>query len=448
METITESFWQKSKVLVKGLMIGFLVLLLLIPTFFVANLIEEREERQKEAIKEVSSKWAGRQNIAGPILVIPYHEIVTEQNSKTVLVKRFAYVLPDELNISSYVQPQERSRGIYKVMLYTAQATLNGSFRNTTFDRLQIPAERILWNQAFIRFYISDAKGLNEEMKLNWNDSVLTLTPSSEGGMDAAMEAAVPLAGPQALQQIKFSTQVNFAGSEQILFTPLGKISTVSVKAKWPHPSFTGNILPQTSQIKKDSFSAVWKSPSHKRNFPQQWKENQYSMAASFHTDMDRTSNVYGIGGSAFGVNLFIPVNGYQKTMRSIKYAVLCIILTFAAFFLIDTIHKKSIHPLQYGLIGIALVLFYVLLLSFSEYIGFNYAYAIAAVATIGLIGWFARGVLSSGKLSLLLSVILVFVYGYVFTILQLQDYALILGSIGLFITLAIIMYFSRRVKW
>jgi inner membrane protein len=261
------------------------------------------------------------------------------------------------------------------------------------------------------------------------------------------MEAAVPLTGEASLQGIRFSTALNFGGSEQILFTPLGKTSTVKVSAKWPHPSFTGDILPQSSLIKQDSFSAQWKSLAHKRTFPQQWKGNQYSMRSG-DQNMRTETNLYQVGAAAFGVNLFIPVNGYQKTMRSIKYAVLCILLTFAAFFLIDTIHKKSVHPLQYGLIGIALVLFYLLLLSFSEYIGFNAAYAIAAVATIGLIGWFLKGVLSSGKLSFLLSVILLFVYSYVFTILQLQDYALLLGSIGLFATLAVIMYFSRKIQW
>ena len=282
---------------------------------------------------------------------------------------------------------------------------------------------------------------------MRWNDSLLTLSPAAESGSGEAMEAAVPMVDATSLQNIRFSTTLSIGGSEQILFTPLGKTSTVSIKAKWPHPSFTGSILPQASKIGEDSFSAQWKSLAHKRTFPQQWKANNYSMFSG-EQYADRQSNLYQVGASAFGVNLFIPVNGYQKTMRSIKYAVLCILLTFAAFFLIDTIHKKSVHPLQYGLIGIALVLFYVLLLSFSEYIGFNGAYAVASIATIGLIGWFVQGVLSSGRLSILLSVILLFVYSYVFTILQLQDYALLLGSIGLFLTLAVIMYFSRKVQW
>ncbi len=447
MDTPSESIWQKSKILVKALIIGFLVILLLIPTFLVSNLIQEREQRQKEAVQEVSSKWAGRQNIAGPMLVIPYLETYVDAQNKVVTTKQLAYILPDSLNISGSVHPQERSRGIYKVMLYTAKAAVAGAFHNTSFERLQIPADKVLWQQAFVRFHLSDPKGLNEELQLKWNDSLLVLTPSVESVSGEAMEATVPLSGAVDLQNIRFSTTLNIGGSEQILFTPLGKTSTVNIESQWPHPSFTGAVLPEVSQIKKDSFKAKWSSLAHKRSFPQQWKGTQYSMYTGEPFQRDQ-NGVYQVGASAFGVNLFIPVNGYQKTMRSIKYAVLCILLTFAAFFLIDTIHKKSVHPLQYGLIGIALVLFYVLLLSFSEYIGFNAAYAVASFATIGLIGWFVSGVLSSGKLSLLLSVILLFVYSYVFTILQLQDYALLLGSIGLFATLAIIMYFSRKTQW
>jgi inner membrane protein len=154
------------------------------------------------------------------------------------------------------------------------------------------------------------------------------------------------------------------------------------------------------------------------------------------------------IGKSAFGVNLFIPINGYQKTLRTVKYALLCILLTFAAFFLIETFHNKSAHPFQYGLIGLALILFYTLLLSFSEYTGFNTAYLIASTATISLIAWFVKGILQSGKATTVLSVVLVLIYSYIFSILQLQDYALLFGSIGLFLTLAVIMYFSRKIAW
>jgi inner membrane protein len=215
-----------------------------------------------------------------------------------------------------------------------------------------------------------------------------------------------------------------------LLFTPLGKKTTVSINSFWQHPSFTGNILPQTSNINKQGFNGTWKSMAHNRKFPQYWKEGSYDL----HT-------------AAFGVDFFIPVNGYQKTMRSIKYAALCILLTFAAFFLVETINKKPVHLFHYGLIGLAMILFYVLLLSLSEYLSFNFSYLIATASTIGLISWFVKSILSSFKLTTVLSLVLLVMYTYIFTLLQLQDYALLFGSIGLFIMLAVVMYFSKRIN-
>ena len=226
----------------------------------------------------------------------------------------------------------------------------------------------------------------------------------------------------------------------------MGKATVVSLTSKWPHPSFTGNILPQTTQVSANGFSATWKSLAHNRTYPQQWKDDPTLLASSIPRPGQVTMS--NAGDNSFGVNLFIPVNSYQKTMRSVKYAALTILLTFAAFFLIETIHKKSVHPFQYGLIGLALLLFYTLLLSFSEYIDFNVAYLVASMATIGLIAWFVRGLLNSGRLTVILSLVMMLVYTYVFTTLQLQDYSLILGSIGLFITLGIVMHYSKKIQW
>lgn len=448
METTLETVWSKSKILVKGLIIFVLVLLLMIPTFYVQSLIEEREARQKEAIAEVSSKWAGRQTITGPIVVLPYWQNEGTDPAKQTRVKHFAYFLPDDLQVNASVVPQEKHRGIYKVMLYNSRIQLAGSFSNLTPQRLNIPEENILWSEAAVKLSIADTKGLNEELKVQWNDTTLTLAPqtASDPSAPEALSAPLPVAGWEALRSARFSSAIDLNGSEQLLFTPVGKSTTVNLQSKWPHPSFTGDILPQSSQVKDSGFTATWKSLSHKRNFPQQWKDNAYLISHAQSRDVVQAGNR--INTSAFGADLFVPVSGYQKTMRSIKYAVLCILLTFAAFFLIETTNKKSVHPFQYGLIGLALILFYTLLLSFSEYIGFNLSYLIASAATIGLIAWFVKSILASGRLSAVLSAVLLLMYTYIFTILQLQDYSLLFGSIGLFITLAVIMHFSKRIQW
>ena len=433
METIIQSTWQKSKLIIKGLIIGVLALLLLIPAEFVQNLIKEREAREKEAFTEVSSKWADRQNITGPVLVIPYTKATKDNNGGPITIKSFAYFLPDKLNIESAVRPEKRYRGIYEVMLYSSSIKLNGSFTALSLQKLNLVPSDMVWNEAYVCLGITDAKGLKDELQLTWNDSTLPLTPSviNNAVLKEGFISPVIINETTANATINFSSQISLNGSQQLLFTPVGKQTTVQMQSTRPDPSFTGNQLPDSSGISRKGFQARWKSLSHTRNFPQAWKDDSYILSSA-----------------SFGADLFIPVNGYQKTMRSVKYAILCILLSFTAFFLIETNNKKSVHPVHYALIGFALILFYTLLLSFSEYIGFNGAYAIATAATVGLITWFVKGLLQSMKLSVLLSIVLVLLYSYVFTILQLQDYALLLGSVGLFLTLAVVMYYSRKVQW
>jgi inner membrane protein len=436
---ITTDIWSKSKVLIKAGIIGILILLLLIPTYYVKDLIEEREARQKEAIAEVNQKWAGKQTITGPILAVPYNATTADVNGKVTNVKKYAYFLPDQLQVDAIANPQEKHRGIYKVMLYNAQVNMKGLFEKVNLSQLGIDPQTVFWNEVFVRMSITDTRGLNDELQLKWNDSTLQFSPNAIGEQDGAggLTARLPIQSIEELNKISFESKLNVSGAEQLLFTPIGKTSKINVESTYPHPSFTGEVLPQSNLVKDSGFTASWISLAHKRSFPQEFRQNE-----------SPNGKTYNVESAAVGMNLIVPVNAYQKTLRSIKYAILCIALTFAAFFLIETINRKSVHPFQYGLIGLALILFYTLLLSFSEYIGFNPAYGIASLCTIGLIAWFVKGILSSTKLSIILSVVLMLVYSYVFSILQLQDYSLLLGSIGLFITLAVIMYFSRKLQW
>ncbi|RYY88056.1 MAG: cell envelope integrity protein CreD [Chitinophagaceae bacterium] len=440
MEQLPSESAPKSKILVKISVVAAIILVLLLPAWKVEQLVMEREARQKEAVDEVCGKWAGSQLLGGPVLVLPYLVNYTNTEGKPVQSRHYAYFLPGKLDMKTVAQPQERHRGIYKVMLYSAQVQLSGQFDRPDLGALRISPEQVLWGEAFVRLQLSDVGGLNEELTLTWNgDRRLVFAPntSSDPYSSSSLAAPLPLQGPMELAAFTFNGALQVNGSQQLLFAPLGKTTTVELQSTWPHPSFTGTGLPQQSSITDKGFRATWRSLAHRRNFPQQFKDD------------DRINNsIYDLTSSSFGVDLFVPVNAYQKTLRSVKYCLLCIVLTFTAFFLIEVVNKRSVHPFQYGLIGLALVLFYALLLSFSEYIGFNYAYALAAAATVGLIGWFVKGLLQSGRLSTLLSAVLVLLYGYVFTILELQDFALLLGSLGLFLTLAIVMYFSRKINW
>jgi inner membrane protein len=429
METVATNIWQRSKLLIKGLLIGALVLLLLIPAYFVQNVISEREARQKEAFNEVSSKWAGRQNMTGPVLVLPYNEIIADDKGQVASLRKLAYLLPDNLAVVAAVKPEERHRGIFQVMLYSSEIKITGKFNPVPLQQLKIDAAQVLWNEAYVCMELADSKGLKEEINLVWNDSTVTLNPSAVNNAVMKEGFMAPVAVTPD-HSIRFSSTISINGSEQLLFTPVGKETTVTLTSGWPDPSFTGGQLPD-HRIRDTGFVATWKSLAHTRNFPQAWKEAAYNLQSA-----------------SFGADLFIPVNGYQKTMRSVKYAILCILLTFAAFFIIETVNKRSVHPFQYALIGLALILFYTLLLSISEYTGFNTAYIIASTATVGLIAWFVTGLLQSSKLTTVLGVVLVLMYSYIFSILQLQDYSLLLGSIGLFLTLAVIMHFSKKIQW
>lgn len=462
LEQTAATVWNKSKWLVKGGIIALMALLMMIPLIYVKNIIYERQERQQEATREISSKWAGRQNIIGPVIGIPFWKTDDADTAKKAASKHIAYFLPDNLDINATVNPKEKYRGIFKVMLYDTKATISGSFNQLAMDKLNISADKFIWNEAFVTMNIADNKGLNDQLTLKWKDSIIELSPQV-GSSNDGMTSLLKTTSAEDFKNASFSTTINLNGSEQLLFTPVGKSTTVTMNSTWQHPSFSGNMLPQTTDVSDSGFTATWKSMAHKRDFPQQWIDGAYKLDTYFplppvneQVRFDGTGgyastttvSTTSIGAAAFGVDLFIPVNGYQKTFRIIKYAMLCILLTFAAFFLIETANKKSAHPFQYGLIGLALILFYTLLLSISEYTGFNSAYLIASTATIGLIGWFVKSILQSGRATTILSVVLVLIYSYVFSLLQLQDYSLLLGSIGLFLTLAVVMYFSKKMQW
>ncbi len=461
LENTAATAWQKSKWIVKGCIIGFMALLLMVPMLYVKNLIYERQERQQEATKEITSKWATRQNIIGPVVGVPFWKTDETDTGKKPVSKHIAYFLPDNLDINATVNPKEKHRGIFKVMLYDSKTTISGSFTELAANKLNIPADKFIWSEAFVQMSVADNKGLNDQLTIKWKDSTIELSPQP-GSANDGMIALLKATSAEDFKNASFSTSIELNGSEQLLFTPVGKSTTVNINSTWKHPSFSGSMLPQTTDVSDSGFKATWKSMAHKRNFPQQWIDEAYNFSHYFpsppasdelrndaRSETTKTTISSGsVGTSAFGVDLFIPVNGYQKTLRTIKYALLCIVLTFAAFFLIETANKKSAHPFQYGLIGLALILFYTLLLSISEYTGFNTAYIIASAATIGLIAWFVKSILESGRATTILSVVLVLVYSYVFSLLQLQDYSLLLGSIGLFLTLAVVMYFSKKLKW
>lgn len=428
-QNLVTGIYERNKILLKGLLIGFLILVMMIPVAFIFELVREREQRQQEVIQEISSKWASAQNIQGPLLLIPYIVHATENTHQQ---KKYINLLPEKLNIVGNVMPEVRHRSLYQVTLYRSDIAMSGSFDPSIVDKMGIPNEDILWNECSLVLGLDDSRGLQENVKLTWGDTTAIL----EAGVPNNNIIKTGLNAPIALNReapAAFSINVQLKGSNYLYFTPVGKTTEVTITSPWKNPSFDGQYLPTDAvDITDKGFTAKWKVLEVSRNYPQVWKD-----------DLG-----YEILKSAFGLKLLQPTDGYSKTDRSLKYAILIIALTFIVFFFIEIFQKRQIHPLQYILVGIALCVFYTLLLSISEYTGFDTAYLIAATATVSLISLYVFSIFKKMKIAAGFTLALGGLYTYLFILIQLQDYALLCGSIGLFVILSIIMYFSRKIDW
>lgn len=448
--------WFKTSITVRMLMVGFLILILLVPLFFVQNLIRERAENQQSVIEEVNEKWGNQLLFSGPILKIPYL-VYTEttkfdQLTKTSIVEKtahtkYAYFFPEKLKIDTDVNAIPKKYGIYETSVYTAKLSVNGQFGNPDFKLKEIPEENILWNKASIILKTSNVKGIKSDANITVDGTPYELSPRYEDAQkdETAVYATnlkqytleTPILNETlSLKDNKatFNMQLTVNGSERINFIPIGKETAVTMKSNWPHPSFTGDFMTEENSekfVNNKGFNVSWKVYQINRRFEQQFFD--------YLPDLSE---------SAFGVNLLVPVDEYQKSERSTKYGLMVIALTFLVFFLIQSISGIYIHPFQYLMIGLALTMFYTLLISISEHQNFNKAYVIAGIAVVTLITLYSRSVLKGVKFPAFILASLTALYTFIFVIIQLEDYALLVGSIGLFLILATVMFFSRKIDW
>jgi inner membrane protein len=421
----------RSSVMLRMVIVAFLTLLLLIPALIVESLVSERQRRRDSAVSEVSQKWGTAQTVTGPILTVPLKKFFRTEKGNTVSSIEYAHVLPEILFVNSELDPQIRYRGIYEVVLYTGSLTFTGMFTVPSLREFDVPLENILWKDAFLTIGITDLKGIKGPISLNWDTSELSVNPGVK--TNDVVEVGVtanPSVNPSR-SEYPFSFQITLHGSEELRVVPIGKETSVTMASNWSDPSFVGDFLPEKREISGNSFRAEWKVFDLNRNFPQRWIGGQQKL--------DR---------SAFGVKLILPVDEYQKTMRTAKYAIMFIAFTFISLFMTEILAKTILHPIQYAFIGLALVLFYVLLLSISEQIGFSLAYLVASLAIIGLVSSYARAITSSSRVAVMMCFMLATVYGFLYAVLQLEDYALLLGSVGLFTVLAFLMYLTRKIDW
>ena len=402
---------------VKLLAIGVMGFICLVASLFVFGLVAERENRHTEVKDEIGRTWGAPQVFIGPMLVVK--KITENENDQ--------YLLPSTLTIESTVEPEIRRRGIFETVVYSEHLKVTGTFSETDIALLQGRESAIL------AISLSDTRSIEKQVFLNWNGVDTPLNP----GVNASLLHESGIHTPVALGagEHSFSFELTLHGSEKVMFAPVGRENEIHLSSPWGTPAFTGAFLPSERQISPDSFSATWKVSSFGRNYPQSF-ENDGTI--SFNT----------LESSAFGVSLNEGVDLYTQVYRSIKYAILFITITFVVFFLFEVLSHVRLHAIQYLLIGLALALFYLLLLSLSEHIGFLKAYIVATTMTSLLISAYSSKVLGKGSRGLGIYVLLTLLYGYLYFTLNLEDYALLFGSLLLFILLGGVMYLTRNIEW
>jgi inner membrane protein len=478
--------WLKQSITIRLITIFILILLLLIPVGMVQDLISERESRQAEAVEEVSDKWGRAQTVSGPVLTVPYRTVekVYDNNDpskqRTVESKGYAHFLPEMLDVRGTISPEKRYRGIFEVIVYNASLDISVNFPKPDFEEWKVKDKDILWDEAFIAIGLSDLRSIQKNVtlqkSLNGKEQVRrkkneeeSRKPAAEKGRrrrkherQAEKEPVVPEEKKDdAIREWAFSpgvsttdiieqgisvkpkakdagalggaytVKLNFNGSSGLSFIPLGKITRVNLTSRWQSPSFEGAFLPDQRVVNDDGFQAVWEVLHLNRPYPQAFQ-----------------GTATGIAESAFGVNLMVPVDEYQKSTRSAKYAALFITLTFILFFFVQVLNRVRIHPVQYIIVGLALCVFYTLLIALSEHMAFSISYLIASVAIIAMITMYARAMFHDRKITRIIGLLLLLLYLFIFSIIQMEDYALLMGSVGLFIVLAVIMYLSRKIDW
>lgn len=438
---------QKHLILKLGAIFG-VVLVLMFVLSMIRGVITERKNWRDEATRNISQSYAGKQTLIGPVLVIPYEELTTiqtqsplAQRTETTVEKRrgFEFVIPESIALDGTLKTEERYRGIYRVPTYSTDVKVSGGFTLTN-DLTKETNRTMLWKEAFLWVSVSDNRGILSRPVLNWQGAQINFTPGATDEFNlkhiqgAGISAPVQLPS-QPAGKYSFAFDMTVAGTQQLSWLPSAKDMTVTLAANWPHPSFSGNFLPTEREVTKQGFTATWKI-SH-------FASNAVDLLQScVRGDCESMKN------NVFGVDFMTPVDAYHQTERAIKYGLMFISLTFLAFFLFETMKRLPIHPIQYGLVGVSLAIFFQLLISLSEHMAFITAYVTAAFACIALIGVYVSAVLKSGKRGAGFASGLGILYGTLYALLQSEDNALLMGSLLIFGVLASVMLLTRNIDW
>lgn len=441
--------WVKESLTLKMFIVGFLIVVMLIPLSYIKSLIHERHQNQENVIATIDKKWGNEVLIYGPVLQIPYktytkETIYNEQTKKYYTTTKEhiknAYFFPNELNEKVAIKTQERHLGMYKEMVFNSDVKIDGSFPQPDFKTLDIDTKNVIWEKAKIIIKTSNLKGITTDVVVNiaankysfkpiYNDEQASYSNVKLHTLESSFIVEKDLPKEK---EIKFKIDFPVNGSKQFQIIPIGKKTTLNVKSNWTTNEFVGGFSPiEAEKVSDNGFDKNWKVLHINRPFSQQF-----------------TDKLPNLNEFAFGVNFRTTVNEYQKNMRAVKYGFLLIGLTFLIFFLIQSISKITIHPFQYLMIGIALTMFYTLLIAITEHSDFQKAYIIAGSSVVLLISLYSKSILKNIKFPVLIGASLASLYTFIYVIIQLENYALLVGSIGLFLILAAVMFISRKIKW
>jgi inner membrane protein len=428
----------------KLLVIAALTVVMAIPLFLIQLALADRQQTAAGAAADIAAGYGGTQVVAGPVLLLPYTiPIVQYVDGKTIQTTQHytAVVLPEDLKFDVHATTSTRYRGIFPVPVYQAGVAIRATFDKASLTAWAPPEAQIDWKNASVAVLVSDAHGLADNVSLNVNGNAVPFEPGP--GLTASApysERQMAVAGMRAkldlmeATNLDLNTSFTLRGSREFSVSPLGRRTVATIDSPWPSPSFFGAYLPTTREVGKGGFTASWTVPYLARGFGQSFSDSGDAIQALLTP--------------AFGAKFYQPVDHYQLVERSLKYAILFVALAYLVFFVVETVAQRRIHFVQYALVGVAQVLFYLLLLSVAEHTGFALAYLIAAGATIVLTSLYAISALSSKWRAAVLCVILSGLYALLYVILNSEDFALLIGSGVLFAALTGTMYFTRKIDW
>lgn len=457
------SFVDRFSLAIKLIVIGILTMLLLIPLAMIRGVINERKFTKNNAIKEITAKWSGEQIVTGPCIAIPYQQERVIHDKKEIIVNDIL-LFPASLTINADANVEKRRRGIYDASVYKSEIVFTGVFDMGEIMKAGIKEENILFDNVRVIMGVSDLKGIREKVSLQLNGRSFTMEPGIPvnnlftgpnpdiyisaqeervgvpniasgiftSGLHMRADTTISKIGNQV--NIPFTVSMQLNGSMGLFVLPIGKETTVEFRSNWTIPSFGGDFLPVSHEINDNGFIANWKVLHLNRSYGQV-------------VTADDGSAINQVASSLFGVKFIQSVDQYQQNLRSVKYAVLIILLTFVVVLFIELIKKNPVNPFHYLLVGLALVLYYSLLLSISEIWGFNLAYLIAALMTVVMITLHMVAILKNRKQGFLVGSLLAFLYLFVFLLIRMESYSLLVGSLGLFVILGVIMFFARKIK-